>query len=200
MPTYQPNIPLSSNLISNSQQDLNNNFTQLNSSWNVDHIPFNNTGNGQHAKVTLSAPITDPNQITPIASLYTQASPTTITSDLYYQDGALASNVKQLTGGGISAGAWCVFDGTLVNPPAISAYNVSSITRAVNSNNYVINFTRSFTGANYAVSVTPSLNTTLPIAIQITPSASSCSITIRTNGSGTSGGSYISMLFFGKLA
>jgi hypothetical protein len=198
--TFQPAIPLASDFISISQGDLKNNFGALSTAWNVDHVDFNATGAGDHLKVTLKAPLTlNPDKATPIASIYTKASPTTTTSDLYYQDGALASNVKQLTGGGITAAAWCVFDGTAASPISPGAsYNITSITRSTNT--YTLSFTRAFTNANYAVIVTPSLNTTDPIAVQITQGTTTCSIIIRTNGAGSSGGNNISVVCFGVLA
>ena len=197
--TFQPSIPQAPDLIAVSQIDLLNNFTSLNTAWNVDHVGFNSAGAGDHKKVTLLAPIANPNQASPIASLYTKASPTTTTSDLYYQDGALASNVKQLTGGGITAAAWCVFDGTAGSPITPGAsYNVTNVTVA--GNVYTINFTRAFTSANYAVLVQPSLNTSSAIAIQITQGTTSCSIAIRTNGALSGGGNNISVVCFGVLA
>ena len=149
MPTYQPNIPLSSDLISQSQQDINYNFSQVNSSWNVDHVPFNNSGNGQHAKVSLKAPISNPNQATPIASIYTKASPTTTTSDLYYQDGALAGNVKQLTGGGITTAAYVQFVGA--SAVITASYNATVVRNSVG--NYTVSFPRNFTSTNYLPSL-----------------------------------------------
>lgn len=197
--TFQASIPLATDLISVSQNDIKNNFTSLSTAWNVDHVDFNASGAGKHLQLTLLAPLlANPNAVTPIASLYTKASPTTITSDLYYQDGALAGNVKQLTGGGITAAAWCVFNSTSGSPISPSAsYNVTNITVA--SNVYTVNFTRAFTSANYAVLVTPSLNINAPFAIQIGQSATSCTLQFRTSGSLGNAGNNVSVVFFGVL-
>jgi hypothetical protein len=148
--TFQANIPLATDLISVSQGDLKNNFGALNTAWNVDHVAFNSAGAGDHKKITLLAPIANPNQTTPIASIFTKASPTTITSDLYYQDGALAGNVKQLTGGGITTAAYIQFVSSTATVTA--SYNATVVRNSIG--NYTITFPRSFTSTNYLPSIT----------------------------------------------
>lgn len=162
--TFQANIPLATDLISVSQSDIKGNFQALSTSWNVDHVDFNVSGAGEHKKVSLLAPIADPNLTTPKASLYTKASLTTITSDLYYQDGALASDVKQLTGGGITAAAYCSFDntGTLL----AGSYNVSSTARNAQGV-FQVNFTRNFANANYIALPVPNCVSVGGFAIKI---------------------------------
>lgn len=162
--TFQPNIPLASDLISISQADIKNNFSSLSTSWNVDHVDFNASGAGEHKKVSLLAPIADPNLASPKASLYTKASPTTTTSDLYYQDGTLASNVKQLTGGGITAGAYCSFDntGTLL----AGSYNVASTVRNAQGV-FTVTFTRNFTNTTYVALPVPNCVSVGGFAIKI---------------------------------
>jgi hypothetical protein len=162
--TFQANIPLSTDLISVSQADILNNFQALSTSWQVNHVNFNSSGAGEHTQVSLIAPIADPNLATPKASLYTKASPTTITSDLYYQDGALASYVKQLTGGGITAAAYCSFDNTGALLPG--SYNVSSTTRLAQGV-FQVNFTRNFTSGNYIALPVPNCVSVGGFAIKI---------------------------------
>lgn len=162
--TFQANIPLSTDLISISQSDLNGNFGSLSTAWQVDHVNFNASGAGEHVKVSLLAPIANPNLVSPKASIYTKASPTTITSDLYYQDGALSSNVKQITGGGITAAAYCSFNsaGTL----AAGSYNVSGTVRDLQGV-YTVSFTRNFTSNSYVAIVSPNMVSINSFAIKV---------------------------------
>ena len=153
--TFNPNIPTGGQTISSTTSPIQTNFSQSNISFAVDHTAFDVlTNQGMHKQVTLQAPIANPNQATPIATLYTKASPTTITSDLYYQNGTLASNVVQVTGGGISAAAWCRFDGTGGSPiTPTQFYNVTNITHP-SAGVYQVNFTRNTVGPNYCVQAT----------------------------------------------
>ena len=54
---YNALIPQAPDILSDSQDDLLNNFTQLNTAWNINHAPFNgnNPPQGQHTQVTLQA-------------------------------------------------------------------------------------------------------------------------------------------------
>lgn len=52
--TYNPNIPLASDLISTSQGQLLTNFSQADTAFGVDHVPFSVVANqGKHRKETL---------------------------------------------------------------------------------------------------------------------------------------------------
>jgi hypothetical protein len=48
MSTYQPNIPQPGQLISISQNDILQNFQQLNAAWLVNHVDFNTAPLGKH--------------------------------------------------------------------------------------------------------------------------------------------------------
>lgn len=153
--SYNPNIPQGNQTIASTQVPILTNFSVANTAFGVDHTAFDvATNQGMHKQVTLQAVLgADPNQVSPIASIYTKVSPSTVTSDLYYQNGALAANVTQLTGGGVTAAAWCQFDGSIAgtNPPN-AGYNVTSITKN-SAHNYTINFTRNFANTNYCVQI-----------------------------------------------
>ena len=56
--TYNPNIPLSTDLISTSQSEIKDNFTQLNDQFKIDHTAFyvaatSANGDGFHKQVTM---------------------------------------------------------------------------------------------------------------------------------------------------
>ncbi len=51
--SFQPNIPLATDLISDSQQDILDNFTSIGTTFNVNHVDFNASGAGKHSKVEM---------------------------------------------------------------------------------------------------------------------------------------------------
>lgn len=51
--TFQANIPLATDLISVSQNDLKNNFGSVSTAFNVNHVDFNAAGAGKHKFVTM---------------------------------------------------------------------------------------------------------------------------------------------------
>lgn len=74
--TYLPNIPLPSDLLSDSQRDIKNNFTKANTSFGIDHRTFSDATvlNGYHTVIhqvpfstTTSNPPNNQPVITPVA-------------------------------------------------------------------------------------------------------------------------------------
>jgi len=196
--TFNPAIPGATDLISQSQAQIQTNFSQADTAFGIDHTPFSTLANqGQHKQLTLIAPISNPNQAGNISSVYTKTSGTGV--ELFYQHGTANNGVSQLTGGGVTAAAWCVFDGTAGSPIAPGAsFNVTNITKT--GTTYTINFTRSFSSSNYVISINPSLNVSQAIAIQVTASAASCDFVLRLNGVASSAGNRVSVTCFGVLA
>ena len=193
--TFNPAIPQASDLISQSQPQILTNFSQLNTAFAVDHTAFSVVSNqGQHKQVTIQAPLgSDPNQVSPIATVYTKTSPSTSTSDLYYQNGSLSSNVVQVTGGGITAAAWCQFNGSTGTLNA--GYNVASVVRNTGGN-YTINFTRNFSNTNYAVLVTSVSSPSVKGVTSASRTVSAYTFVLAPGLDSTD----ISMVFFGTLA
>ena len=120
--TYNPNIPQSNDLISQSQGQFLTNFSQLNTIFDVDHVTYDNAtvaNRGLHRKVTFPAVITDPNQTAPISSLYIKT--VSGSSQLFFQNGNGAANVIPITASvfqtytpTVSAGTY-VFSGVSAN-------------------------------------------------------------------------------------
>jgi len=85
MPTYNPNIPQPTDILSDSQDDILENFQQLNTAWNVNHVLFNTANQGMHAQVTM------PNNAAPTATaigqanMWSQQSTLTATTELAWQ-------------------------------------------------------------------------------------------------------------------
>lgn len=97
MSVYNPSIPNATDLISNSQAPFKTNFTQLNTQFGVDHVPFNNSGSngtGFHKQVTLPTPLGgDPGGVVG-GVIYTKL--VSAVSQLFFENSA--STVTQLTG------------------------------------------------------------------------------------------------------
>lgn len=198
--TYNPNVPLGNQTISSTQAPIQTNFDQANIGFAIDHSAFtdNTATQGMHKKVTYRNVLgADPGATTPIATTYTKVSPSTSTSDLYYQNGSLAANVVQLTGGGITTAAWGRFSASPVT--LADTYNITSI--IVNSpGNYTITFTRIFSNTNYAFIAMPSIGGSQAPAIEIiSRSTSQLNFVIRLGGTPTDSGD-IDFVCFGKLA
>lgn len=93
------NTPLSNQTPAASQPQMQQNFVQIASSYNSDHVALDQATNaGTHKQVTLGAPLSgDPGKVAPISSLYTKT--VSGKSQLFFQNGNLASDVEQLSGG-----------------------------------------------------------------------------------------------------
>ena len=197
--TYNPAIPQSTDLISQSQGQILTNFSQADTAFGIDHTAFSVVANqGFHKKVTFQAVIPNPNQIGPIASLYTKTG--TSKSELFYQNDNNAGSVSQITGGaGIGAAAWVCFDG---NTGAInSSLNIASVTR--NSvGNYTIVFTRNFSAATYVGCVSCFSQNSFPISWKLLAKAVGSfqfANFVYIPAQGTADPSEVSVIFFGAL-
>jgi hypothetical protein len=196
--TFNPSIPQPNDLISASQAQIQTNFAQADTAFGIDHTPFSTLANqGQHKKVTLIAPITDPNQAGQLSSVYTKTSGTGV--ELFYQHGTAGNGVSQLTGGGVTAAAWALFNGTTVgtNPPSVG-FNITSIQR-IATGQYKVNFTRSFSSNLYVSLIVADLNGTGTSIFFNSRNAADMSFTVK-NGSSATDSSNINMAFFGVLA
>jgi hypothetical protein len=100
--TYNPNIPMANDIISQSQSQILTNFSQCDTLFDVDHVKFSDVvvpaNRGMHRQVTFQNVIADPGQANPIATAYTKTDPSTGKSELFFQNDTLAANVVQLTG------------------------------------------------------------------------------------------------------
>jgi len=94
--------PLPTETPSASQNLLRQNFNQIATSYNTDHVALTSAVNiGQHKQVTLANVLAaDPNQIAPVCSVYTKTA--SGSPNLFFQNGALAANAIQLTRQGLT--------------------------------------------------------------------------------------------------
>jgi hypothetical protein len=95
--TYS-NTPLSNQTPAASQPQMQQNFLQIATSYNIDHVPLTSGTNvGQHQQVTLANVLAgDPGKVAPISSIYSKT--VSMNPQLFFQNGTLAANVMQLTG------------------------------------------------------------------------------------------------------
>ena len=98
---YDTSIPKTGSNGSADYSAMQGNYLQIQNSFSIDHESLGNSGalEGFHKKTTFAAPIGDPGQMAPVASLYTKT--VSGLSQLFFQNGALAANVAQLTGNSV---------------------------------------------------------------------------------------------------
>ena len=71
MTMYQPNIPTGSVPLNEDYKNLQDNFTQINTTYNTDHVPLTTASqNGYHTVIHLVKQSSDPAGITNTFSLY----------------------------------------------------------------------------------------------------------------------------------
>lgn len=58
--TFQSNIPLASDLLSVSQNDIKNNFEAIGTAFPINHVDFNDSGAGKHKYVEMPNQGSDP--------------------------------------------------------------------------------------------------------------------------------------------
>lgn len=147
---YNDTIPQPSDVLSNSQVDILENFSQLNSQFGVDHSPFDPSGaNGKHAKVTLpeigGAPGSSANE----GVYYTKAGPSETEPWFQTESSGFEYPLWMPV-------AYVYFTGS--TGAIIKAYNVSSVTRS-SAGTYVINITAGVM-ANTGYVALPSMKST----------------------------------------
>lgn len=156
---YDTTVPKTGSNGASDYQAMQGNYAQIQTSFSIDHEPLGSSGaiEGFHKKTTFAAPIADPGQASPVASLYTKT--VSGASQLFFQNGALAANVAQLTGNAVlTAGEY-----TVVSPwGLIFKFGVASVASA---SNYL--FQTAFTNNGLGVIVTLRLaSAQSPLAVQ----------------------------------
>jgi len=154
---YHPTIPQAGDDPSNSQQDLLDNFGAINTDFSINHVPFTSgTLNGYHSKVYFYKPLSaDPNLASPISTLYSKS--VSGLTQLFFQNGSLASNVFQLTdipfttsgtNWGFNTPWGITFDAGLSD---VSVANFITVT-----------FAKPFVNPPFSVLITPTVTSTAP--------------------------------------
>lgn len=97
--TFNPNIPLPTDFISDSQADIRNNFTSINATFSRNHIPFSTvTNNGKHTFIEMpvisTIPTPVPGLISGEGTIYTKT--ISAVSEIFYTPDS-SGNQYQLT-------------------------------------------------------------------------------------------------------
>lgn len=147
--SYNPNIPGPNDLLSQSQGQIQTNFSQISTWTAVDHIGITTASNtGEHAQVTLPAP-------------GTAGSPSGLESTLYSAPGTADNTKTQL----FFKNALAVFPISPIKAFGTFSVSGSTITLSNGSNmgspsyssagRYVINLSITLPSSSYAVIATP---------------------------------------------
>lgn len=207
---YDPNIPAPTDLLSDSQADIQENFSQANVLFNADHIQFSDpTDGGEHRKITYNDNlVADPSEVSPKSALYPKAL-TSGKGDLFYQNNNAATDVRRV----MWQGAWARFvprntDGACtIN----KSENITSITRT-GVGIYGVVFTNPFEDDQYGIHMTANIE---GIGVGISPwgidmtilNAGNCFLTFYQSANlgardpfGLAGRSIVILSFLGDLA
>lgn len=145
--TYNPNIPLSSDIPSQSQAQFLTNFQQLNTVFDVDHVPFNDAtsaNRGKHDKSTYIAG-SDPATAAGEIAVYSKTSGGV--PELFMRDQS-SGTVIQLSKGVPSA----TFPGSTFLPGGVSM-KWGSFTMTGTS--ATVTYSSPFTSSPFSVVITP---------------------------------------------
>jgi hypothetical protein len=145
---YNTLVPTTGHSASQDYQAMQGNFAQIQNSFSVNHTPLASGGGteGFHTKVQFPAVISDPGLASPQSSLYIKA--VSGLSQLFFQNGALAANIVQLTGNAVLTAS----EYTIVTPwGLILKFGIGSASNAGDVNNFAVAFPNSGIG----VMITP---------------------------------------------
>jgi type II secretory pathway pseudopilin PulG len=117
--TYQPNKPLPTDLLSDSQKDLKNNFTVANNVMTIDHYPFDDaTANkGRHKDVHIVKRVGNPGATAGAQIVFSKDyTPDTAggTADTQLFSLTGAGGLSQLTGNSAATDGWNWIGGMLI--------------------------------------------------------------------------------------
>ena len=104
---YNANIPQATDKLINSQADIKDNFTAINTLVNVNHIGFDVANSGKHLNVDLPNSATHPLVAATELLLYNFVNPTTTVNELYVKKaGALGVAGTAITARGGTTAGW----------------------------------------------------------------------------------------------
>jgi hypothetical protein len=115
---YQPNIPLATDRLKDSQADINGNFQELNTYLNVNHTAIDGTADqGKHNMVTLVPQTPIPPTIPGQLNLFSRLDTVTGANQLYFtRDGVSAA---RMTGSIVNFAAPSTINGSIPISPGV---------------------------------------------------------------------------------
>lgn len=156
--TYNPNIPQPTDVLANSQGDILTNFTQLNTVYSLDNVPFADAvvaDRGKHKKCTYQAQGADQATSATEVVIYCKNGGGVSNIHLPYvrfQNNGALTKATGFPFSPICAGVLQYGAGLVVNPIGTSFFNVASAVRTVNNGApIVITFGLQAPDANYVV-------------------------------------------------
>lgn len=180
MSTYNPNTPLASERISDTQQPIRDNFFLANQIFGIDHFEFDAaSNNGKHKQVTLpDRTASPPATLASECAIYARtASSQTFP---YMRRDASATDIPVLP---LRAFGLCTVPGAVLEA---NSFNISSVTR-IGVGRYQFNFAVAFPDTNYSVLCAMSSSGSQPIISYDLPTRLTTSIVIqliRQDGAG----------------
>jgi len=181
--SYNNNIPQPTDVLSQSQVQILNNFQRVQTIWETNHGDINSADGGKHKFLTMPVQAAGPIPLAGNGAVYTKTQGTR--TELFYQYPSAGNPEMELS----FIKAWGVIQGTTVN----AGYNISSVTNAV-VGEYVINFTSALSTATY--SVIGSVSTTAGNVGFIGPKAGSLGINSFTMSTANTAGTLANVFQF----
>jgi len=174
--SYNPNIPQPTDFVSISQNDILNNFTQINTTFDEDHYTFDAAANnGKHKSVTLpegAAIGTDPGEI----ALYSKDDGTRPALYLRQENDGTEIQMSGISPSAATNGYTFLPGGMLLQ------WNTSTINP---SGSTTINFPTAFSGTAYSVVVTPLRDSSNTDIVYIKPGTiAAASFQVRNTAAG----------------
>lgn len=161
---YHPSIPQSTDDPTDSQPDLLDNFSKINTDYAVNHIALTAGGNsGYHTKLFFPNSLAftaNPNLTPPKSSLYPKVSAYT-TNELFFQNINVPTNFQQLTNLPVPSGIITNVILNGVNPVEISLAANHGLVNGNSVTIYGVYGTSQLNGNTYVITVTTPNNFTL---------------------------------------
>jgi len=142
--TYLPGIPQSGDIPSQSQSQILNNFTALNTVFAVDHLAFNAVNGGKHQQTSLVNSAVAPVTVAGEGAIYTR-NPGGTREQLYYgrESAGIEIPITPFIGGYGRVGG-----GALIG----DSFNITNVANPA-AGTYTITLTNNMTSVNYGVLV-----------------------------------------------
>ena len=183
--TYDKDIPNATDLISNSQGQIKQNFQALGTAWPVNHVDFNDVGAGKHNYVEFPNQGADPAGAASEFTLFSKVSGAGASEIFYKRDNE--ATVYQLTGANPSVGV----SGYTFLPGAL-LMQWSFLTGANKNDGAAIVFPKAFSIAPYSLQLTASRNGTSTNVLNAT-SVTNLGFTLRTSTNSNDGVWYLAI-------
>lgn len=176
--SYQSSIPLASDLISVSQNDIKNNFTAIGTAFPVNHVNFNSSGAGKHTFVEMPIQTADPAGASGEFTIFSKSNGST--NELFYKRNNEGTSY-QLSGTNpsVTTNGYTFLPGNL-----LMQWNF--LTGSFKNDGASISFPIAFSEIPYSLQLTAARNGTTTMGLYAT-NVSSSGFTLRTSSNSNDG-------------